>query len=542
MATTASRAPSPGRSRSACRPAAGVSRVTPTRTAATGACGWSSPRSPSAAVQSSPALPDGAGGTPRSRSPRLSSSSKATLTSPGGQRLGGEPVAECRGALPGAAQQDLEIPGRAVEHEPLAPCPLRRHRQDPGTVLATSQPVQPEPVGTELALQIGRSQAGHRAETVEPEGREPGGDGRIDGQHVERQRRQENGLLAGANPADPAGMARPRCQAGDESRPRHAHGDLHVEHAAQPASQRGRPGRLIGKLGVTSGEIAECLLIARLHRGREPVQLGADGGAQPCDPVGIERDEHRGGAGLLRLAERLPHPHPGRQRRRRSGHDREAQLGSTAQDHRLAAQLRDSGGGRPSVRDADGEHRERAPQPRAATAATSRTGTMTGCTPRHDHARQPEHLGDGIRARIAEQHGGLGTGRAELALAGGEQHPQPRHIAVGTLPARGRADERERRGVAKWAATGAGVAMTQTAPRLATASASAASACSQSDGRDCSPPSATPTHGMPAVTRAASHDQPPLPFLGAGRDHQAGVEVGAEIGEKAGVELPARST
>src|SRR6202035_5519133 len=49
-------------------------------------------------------------------------------------------------------------------------------------------------------------------------------------------------------------------------------------------------------------------------------------------------------------------------------------------------------------------------------------------------------------------------------------------------------DEAWRRG----AATGAGAATTQTAPRLATASASAARACSHSAGRGCSPPSATP--------------------------------------------------
>ena len=146
---------------------------------------------------------------------------------------------------------------------------------------------------------------------------------------------RKSGFLAGANPADPAGMARPRRQAGDESRSRHAHGDLHVEHAAQSASQGGRPGGFVGKLCVTAGEIAERLLVTGLHRGREPVELGADGGAQPCDPVGIEGDEHRGGAGLLRLAKRLPHPHPGRLRRLRSGDDRKAQLRSTAEDHRL---------------------------------------------------------------------------------------------------------------------------------------------------------------------------------------------------------------
>ena len=53
------------------------------------------------------------------------------------------------------------------------------------------------------------------------------------------------------------------------------------------------------------------------------------------------------------------------------------------------------------------------------------------------------------------------------------------------------------------AATGAGAATTQMAPRLATASASAARACSQSDGRGWSPLSATPTHGMPAATGRA---------------------------------------
>ena len=90
---------------------------------------------------------------------------------------------------------------------------------------------------------------------------------------------------------------------------------------------------------MAAGEIAECLLVAGFHRGREPVELGADGGAQACDPGGIERDEHRGGTGLLCLAERLAHPHPGGQRRRRGGDDREAQLGSTAEDHRLLAQL-----------------------------------------------------------------------------------------------------------------------------------------------------------------------------------------------------------
>ena len=229
---------------------------------------------------------------------------------------------------------------------------------DSPAVLATRQPVQPEPIGTELALQIGRTQAGHRAETVEPEGREPGGDRRVDGQHVERQRRQEDGLIAGANPADPAGMARPRRQAGDESRSRHAHGDLHVEHAAQSASQGGRPGGLVGKLGVTAGEIAECLLVTGLHRGESRWSSAQTAARKPCDPRGIEGNEHRGGAGLLRLAQRLPHPHPGRQRRLRSGDDREAQLGSTAQDHRLPAQLGIAAEGRqqPEVRMASAEN------------------------------------------------------------------------------------------------------------------------------------------------------------------------------------------
>jgi len=81
-------------------------------------------------------------------------------------------------------------------------------------------------------------------------------------------------------------MARPSCQAGDESRPRHAHGDLHVKHPAQSASQGGRPAGFVGKLGMTAGEVAECLLVTGFHRRREPVELAADGGAQPCDPAG----------------------------------------------------------------------------------------------------------------------------------------------------------------------------------------------------------------------------------------------------------------
>ena len=358
MATTASRAPSPGRSRSACRPAAGVSRVTPTRTAATGAWGLSSPSSPSAAVQSSPAFPDGCRRHHRRRDRLgfLDLEHHAHLA--GRQGLGGEPAPERRGALPDTSEQDLEIPRGTVEHEPFTPRPLCRHRVDPSAVLATRQPVHPEAVGTELTLQIGRTQTGHRAEAVEPEGREPGGDRRVDGQHVERQRRQEDGFVAGANPADPTGMARPRCQAGDESRPRHAHGDLHVEHAAQSASQGGRPGGLVGKLGVPAGEIAERLLVTGFHRWREPVELGADGGTQPCDPGGIEGDEHRGGTGLLRLAERLPHPHPGGPRCRRSGDHREAQLRSTAEDHRLATQLgiATQGGQQPEMRMASTEN------------------------------------------------------------------------------------------------------------------------------------------------------------------------------------------
>ena len=90
---------------------------------------------------------------------------------------------------------------------------------------------------------------------------------------------------------------------------------------------------------MSPGEIAEQLLVARFHRWREPVELGTDGGAQPADTGGVEGHEHCGRAGLLCLTQRLAHPHPGGQRRRRGGHDRQSQLGRTAQDHRLLAQL-----------------------------------------------------------------------------------------------------------------------------------------------------------------------------------------------------------
>ena len=315
----------------------------------------------------------------------------------GRKSLGGEAATERGGALPDASKQNFEIPGGAVEHEPLTPCPLHRHRVDSSAVLTTRQPVQPEPIGTELSLQVGGTQGGHRAETVEPEGREPGGDRRIDGEHVEGQRHQEKGFVAGANPADPPGMARTRRQAGDESRSRDAHGDLRIEHAAQSARQGGRPGGFVGKLCVATGEIAECLLVTGLHRGREPVELGADGGAQPCDPVGIEGHEHSGWAVLLRLAKRLPHPDPGHLRRLRSGDNRKSQLRSTAKDHRLSAQLRIAAKSRQQA-----EGGWRAQRTRTSTSSRHaghiRDGQDDRLQPRDDHAGQPDHLGGGVGA------------------------------------------------------------------------------------------------------------------------------------------------
>ena len=228
-----------------------------------------------------------------------------------------------------------------------------------------------------------------------------------------------------------------------------------------------------------------------------------------CDTVGIERGRtpRRGRiaapGGAAAPPARRP-PQLPRKRRRPGGAAWEHHPGSPA---RRAAP--GSGGGRPAARDADGERRERASQPRARHAGHIRNGNRDRLQPRHHDTGQPDHLGGGVRARIAEQHGCLGTGRPELALAGGGARTrspatsplarcQPAAVQTSV------SDDAWRSG----AATGAGVAMTQTAPRLATASASAASACSQSDGRDCSPPSATPTHGMPATTRARAITNP----------------------------------
>src|ERR1700730_10218622 len=77
---TASRAESPGRSRSVCLPPAGSSWATSTRTAVTGPGGCSRPSSPNTTVQASGTLPAGAGATSATTIGTLSSTSYSKLT------------------------------------------------------------------------------------------------------------------------------------------------------------------------------------------------------------------------------------------------------------------------------------------------------------------------------------------------------------------------------------------------------------------------------------------------------------------------------
>src|ERR1700736_1009520 len=77
---TASRAESPGRSRSVCLPPAGSSWATSTRTAVTGPGGSTRPSSPSTTVQASGTLPAGGGATSATAIGTLSSTSYSRVT------------------------------------------------------------------------------------------------------------------------------------------------------------------------------------------------------------------------------------------------------------------------------------------------------------------------------------------------------------------------------------------------------------------------------------------------------------------------------
>ena len=90
---------------------------------------------------------------------------------------------------------------------------------------------------------------------------------------------------------------------------------------------------------MAAAEVAVALLVAGLHRRAEAAERGGDVGAQPFDVAAVDADEGRLRAELLGLAQRLAGRHPARRRRRRGGEHGKAQLGRTAHDHRLPAQL-----------------------------------------------------------------------------------------------------------------------------------------------------------------------------------------------------------
>ena len=304
--------------------------------------------------------------------------------------MAAQPVAQIQsGAVDGEAQR-LQVSGATLEEDALPQPPGRIGDAEPmaRTPLPPSIPtprLMPEvhPHRSELALQVGGREVGHRTDAVEAEGREPGGDHRVQGQDAERERGEEGGLLPGSDPAD---VARPRLPGGDLghlARGGDPDGDVVViEQLLDAAGDRDRPAGAVGVGGMPAGEVTPGDLIAHLDEGGEPVETGEQLLAEMRHRRLVGGDEGGSRTALLGLAQRLAGPDPRSPRRCRGGEDRQAELRRAADDHGLGAQLGmaapggDQGEvGEAGTEDAGSTHPATA-EISDATAGTSRTFLM----------------------------------------------------------------------------------------------------------------------------------------------------------------------
>ena len=258
-----------------------------------------------------------------------------------------QPVAQVQsGAVDGEAQR-LQVAGAPLEEDALPQPPGRIGDAEPmpRTPLPPSIPtprLMPEIHAhrSELALQVGGGEVGHRSDAVETEGCEPGGDSRVQGQDAEWERGEEGGLLPGSDSPD---VVRPRLPGGDLghlARGGDTNGDIVViEQLLDAAGDRNRPAGAVGMGGMPAGEVAPGDLVAHLDDGGEPVEAGEQLLAEMCHRHLVGGDEGGSRTALLGLTQRLARMDPGGPRRCRGGEDGQAELRGAADDHGLRAQL-----------------------------------------------------------------------------------------------------------------------------------------------------------------------------------------------------------